>query len=202
MNVELASNRELDARVLIADRKRTFLLFCDLTTGDAKEWLVKGLLGHGEASAFYGKPGDGKSVLVEDLCLHVAAGWPWHGRPVRRGAVVYIALERKKLVERRAIAFRERHNPADLPFAMSAVSMISATRGQQQGSLRLSARSRMPRRSPSSSSASTRCLAPWQAVTRTARKTWERSSTLPAFCNRPALMSFGYITCRSMVVSA
>ena len=118
MNVELASNRELDAIALIADRKRTFLLFCDLTTGDAKEWLVNGLLGHGEASAFYGKPGDGKSVLVEDLCLHVAAGWPWHGRPVRRGAVVYIALERKKLVERRAIAFRERHNPVDLPFAI------------------------------------------------------------------------------------
>jgi hypothetical protein len=118
MNVELASNRELDTMALIADRKRTFLLFCDLATADTKEWLVKGLLGHGEASAFYGKPGDGKSVLVEDLCLHVAAGWPWHGRPVRRGAVVYIALERKKLVERRAIAFRERHNAADLPFAI------------------------------------------------------------------------------------
>ena len=35
-----------------------------------------------------------------------------------RGAVVYIALERKKLVERRAIAFRKKHRLQDLPFAI------------------------------------------------------------------------------------
>jgi hypothetical protein len=56
--------------------------------------------------------------LAEDLGLHVAAGWTWHGRPVRRGAVLYIALERRKLVERRAIAFREKHSVRDLPFAV------------------------------------------------------------------------------------
>jgi hypothetical protein len=60
----------------------------------------------------------GKSVLAEDLGLHVAAGWPWHGRPVRRGAVLYIALERGKLIERRAIALREKHGIRDLPFAI------------------------------------------------------------------------------------
>ena len=151
MNVELASNRELDAKVLINDRKRTFLLFCDLMTGDAKEWLVNGLLGHGEASAFYGKPGDGKSVLVEDLCLHVAAGWPWHGGPVRRGAVVYIALERKKLVESAPLLFASATTRWTSPLPSSAVFMISATHGQQQGSLRLRVRSRRPRPNPSSS---------------------------------------------------
>src|SRR5262249_17047340 len=44
---------------------------------------------------------------------------PWHGRPVRGGAVLYVALERRKLVERRAIAFREKHGLADLPFAIA-----------------------------------------------------------------------------------
>jgi AAA domain len=39
-----------------------------------KQWLVDRYLGAGEASAMYGKPGDGKSVLAEDMGLHVAAG--------------------------------------------------------------------------------------------------------------------------------
>jgi hypothetical protein len=57
-------------------------------------------------------------VIIEDMCLHIAAGLQWHGRPVLRGAVVYVALERKKLVERRAIAFRKKHGSEDLPFAI------------------------------------------------------------------------------------
>jgi hypothetical protein len=66
----------------------------------------------------YGKPSDGKSVLAEDLALHVAAGRPWHGRKVMQGAVVLIALERQKLVNRRAIAFHKKHGIADLPLAI------------------------------------------------------------------------------------
>ena len=111
-------NNALDAKAAFIDRKHLFTLYRELALGDTKEWLVHGLLGHGEASAFYGKPGDGKSVLVQDMCMHIAAGWPWHDRPVRRGAVVYIALERKKLVERRALAFRERRGIPDLPLAI------------------------------------------------------------------------------------
>jgi hypothetical protein len=90
----------------------------ELADQSEKEWLVRGILGAGEASAVYGVPGCGKSVLVEDMALHVALGWPWHGREVRRGAVMYVALERKQLVIRRAIAFRERHQVADAPFAI------------------------------------------------------------------------------------
>ena len=86
---------------------RQFTLFADLAATSTKSWLVHNLLGDGDASVMYGKPGDGKSVLAEDLALHVAAGRPWHGRKVKQGAVVFIALERRKLVERRAIAFRE-----------------------------------------------------------------------------------------------
>jgi RecA-family ATPase len=113
------TSNALDTKPILIDRKRPFVLFRELGLGDSKEWLVKGLLGHGEASAFYGKPGDGKSVLVQDMCMHVAAGWPWHDRNVRRGAVLYVALERRKLVERRAIAFRERYGAPDLPFAIA-----------------------------------------------------------------------------------
>lgn len=100
----------------VADRK--FLLYRELEAVSRKQWLVQNLLGSGDASAFYGIPGCGKSVLVEDMALHVAAGREWHGRAVLQGAVLFVALERKKLVERRAIAFRERHGIADIPFAV------------------------------------------------------------------------------------
>lgn len=115
----MLSNPELDAQVLEIDRKRAFRLFRELQGSSRKEWLVRKMLGAGEASAIYGKPGDGKSVLVQDMAMHIAAGWDWFGRPVRQGAVLYVALERRMLVERRAIAFRIKHRIADLPFAVA-----------------------------------------------------------------------------------
>jgi hypothetical protein len=99
-------------------RGRPYLLFKDIDLQVSKDWLVRNLLGADEATAFYGRPGDGTSVLAEDMALHIAAGREWHGRKVKQGAVVYVALERKKLVERRAIAFRLEHGLTDLPFAI------------------------------------------------------------------------------------
>jgi AAA domain len=95
-----------------------FVLYADLAATASKSWLVHNMLGAGEMSAFYGPPGCGKGVIIEDMALHIAAGLDWHGRATSRGAVVYIALERKKLVERRAIAFRETHGLQNLPFAI------------------------------------------------------------------------------------
>ena len=118
LNIENLNNAQLDRIALAKDRKQQFTLYCDLAATSTKVWLVKNLLGRGEASAFYGAPGSGKSALVEDMGLHVAGGLPWHGRDVLQGAVCYIALERRLLVERRAIAFRERHGIPDLPFAI------------------------------------------------------------------------------------
>jgi hypothetical protein len=100
-----------------ADARR-FTLFAELEINSTKEWLVHHLLGDGDASVLFGKPGDGKSVLAEDLALHIAAGRPWHGRRVKQGAVVFVALERRKLVERRAIAFRRKYGLTELPWAI------------------------------------------------------------------------------------
>src|SRR5713226_3411927 len=112
------TNNELDQIGTSQDRKRLFVLYGELKSTASKSWLVRQMLGQGEASTFYGAPGSGKGVIIEDMCLHIAAGHEWHGRPVLRGAVVYVALERKKLVERRAIAFRKKHGLEDLPFAI------------------------------------------------------------------------------------
>jgi AAA domain-containing protein len=116
--VPTIGNAELDAIAVRQERALNFRLYKEFAAESRKEWLVHKLLGAGDASAFYGVPGCGKSVLVEDLALHVAAGRDWHGRPIKRGAVLYVALERRGLVERRAIAFRNRRQIADIPFAV------------------------------------------------------------------------------------
>src|SRR5262249_53549086 len=92
--------------------------YADLSTASHKRWLIHHLLAAGEISVAYGEPGSGKSVLAEDAGLHVAAGIDWHGRRVQRSAVLYVALERAAVVERRAIAFGIEHGLAGalLPF--------------------------------------------------------------------------------------
>ena len=94
--------------------------FADMSTISAKRWLVHHLLAFGEVAVLYGEPGSGKSVLAEDIGLHVAAGMAWHDRTVKQSAVLYVALERAGVVARRALAFAKEHNleQARLPFTM------------------------------------------------------------------------------------
>ena len=111
------------------EQERKFVLYVDLRDSVSKAWLVRHMLGMGEASTFYGAPGCGKGVIIEDMCLHIAAGWEWHGRPVTRGAVVYIALERRQLVKRRAMAFRKKNTTStNCPSPSSAASTIFVIR--------------------------------------------------------------------------
>lgn len=79
--------------------------FAELSTMSRKVWCVHHLLAAGEISVWYGEPGSGKSIGLEDLGLHVAAGLPWQGRQTQQGAVLYLALERFSVVARRAIAW-------------------------------------------------------------------------------------------------
>jgi hypothetical protein len=92
--------------------------FADLSTSSKKVWLVHHLLAIGEISVWYGEPGSGKSVGIEDLGLHVAVGRAWHGRQVKQCAVLYVALERANVVQRRAIAWGLEHGLSreHLPF--------------------------------------------------------------------------------------
>jgi RecA-family ATPase len=96
-----------------------FVLF-DQIENVPKTWLLEDFLGAGEMSCWYGEPGSGKSVLAEDFGLHIAGGFPqWLGREINtHGAVIYIALERRNLVKRRAVAFKIRHGVHGLPFAI------------------------------------------------------------------------------------
>src|SRR5262249_22749749 len=100
-----------------------FTLFRDIERSPRKVWLINDLLGAGELSCTYGAPGSGKSVLASDRAAHVAAGRPWVGRRVIKGAVLYIAVERAALVMRRLAAWRIRYGIDDLPLAVLSGSI-------------------------------------------------------------------------------
>src|SRR5262249_52564081 len=56
----------------------------------------------------WGPPKCGKSFWIFDLAMHVALGWPYRGRKVQQGPVVYVTLEGGKGFTRRIEAFRRR----------------------------------------------------------------------------------------------
>jgi AAA domain len=105
------------------ERQLTFTAFADVDKHPRKRWLVQDFLGVGEMSAIYGMPGTAKSALAGDLGAHVAAGLPWFGRQVAQGAVLYIAAERAKLVERRMAAWRLHRGVNTVPLGVVAKSI-------------------------------------------------------------------------------
>jgi RecA-family ATPase len=106
--------------VVKAELKERFQVtwFDDVDKATTKEEIVQGVLGAGEFSLFVAKPGMGKSVLVGDIGMHIAAGMDWHGRKVKPGLVVFFAAERKKITERRVAAWSKKHNVTGIPFVV------------------------------------------------------------------------------------
>jgi hypothetical protein len=87
----------------------------------SKSWIIKNVLAPGEVSNFYGLPGSGKSMLVGDLAVHITAGIDWRGyRSKQKGGVIYFALERADLVERRFYVQAEQYglDPNALQFGV------------------------------------------------------------------------------------
>jgi KaiC/GvpD/RAD55 family RecA-like ATPase len=69
-------------------------------------YVVKGSIGRGELVVVYGPPKCGKTFLMTDLALSVAAGLPeWFGMRINPGPVVYVASEMGNRVQRRVRAW-------------------------------------------------------------------------------------------------
>jgi RecA-family ATPase len=58
-----------------------------------RPYVVKGWLDRGALSVVYGDANVGKSFWAIDLAGHVHKGFPWAGRKVKAGQVLYIAAE-------------------------------------------------------------------------------------------------------------
>jgi predicted ATP-dependent serine protease len=97
--------------------------------------LVHKLLGEGSLNLLYGDWGSGKSFVGVDLACHVAAGESWRGRPVSRGAVVYIAGEAAPSIGRRVSAWLLRHgyrNRAEPPIGVAQAAPNLLEPGQEE----------------------------------------------------------------------
>jgi len=75
----------------------------------APSCLVHGLIPQTGLVVVYGAPKCGKTVWVLDLVMHVALGWPYRGRHVQEGPVVYCLFEGLTGFSARAEAFRQAH---------------------------------------------------------------------------------------------
>jgi KaiC/GvpD/RAD55 family RecA-like ATPase len=80
--------------------------------------LVKGFLEQQQISLWVGQTGCGKTFLVLDLALRIAAALYWFGRKVEPGFVVYVAAEAGRSIVNRVAAFKRAHGleDKDIPF--------------------------------------------------------------------------------------
>ncbi|MBR1145087.1 AAA family ATPase [Bradyrhizobium sp. AUGA SZCCT0431] len=109
--------------------KYPFRLIQELSFKPApKRWIVKGLLAKGETSAWIAPPGGMKSALMAELSVCAANQLPWHGRRVDSCfPVVYFALERADLVQRRLAAHCTRLNLSADDMAQMDIAICSST---------------------------------------------------------------------------
>lgn len=71
------------------------------------QWLVENYLETDALSMVFGPSGGGKSFCVVDMACCIATGTPWHGMPVKQGAVFYIAGEGHNGLARRFAAWQK-----------------------------------------------------------------------------------------------
>jgi AAA domain len=97
--------------------------------------LIKGVLEREQVSVIFGEAGCGKTFLMLDAALHIAAGLEWCGRAVAGGAVAYIAAEAGPGIENRVAAWKIVHTAkigkGDIPFVAvtSPVDLCHANAG-------------------------------------------------------------------------
>ncbi|GLR79794.1 AAA family ATPase [Azospirillum oryzae] len=109
--------------------KLTRFRFSELHARIDTDDFVQGLLTTTALSVFYGDSNVGKTFVVLDMALHVALGWPWHGRRVEKGGVIYVAAEGGSGALNRIEAFKRYHNLApelEVPFSLvpSSVNLL------------------------------------------------------------------------------
>ncbi|CAO3354315.1 AAA family ATPase [Azospirillum palustre] len=126
---EEAGTAPLSNQEAARNTKLTRLRFSELHARIDTDDFVQGLLTTSTMSVFYGDSNVGKTFVVLDLALHVALGWPWHGRRVEKGGVIYVAAEGGGGVLNRIEAFKRHHSlvpDLDVPFSLvpSSVDLL------------------------------------------------------------------------------
>lgn len=113
-------DREAKANWHSAPRVLEGFNFADMKPHLTDNYLVKGLINTNSTVGLIGATGCGKTFLVTDLAVHIAASQPWRGMAVRGGLVVFAALEGPVSAINRFVACREAKNfGAGLPLRLT-----------------------------------------------------------------------------------
>jgi AAA domain len=107
-----------------APRQLRFTQFSKIQLSTRARYLVKGIIPNVGLVVVWGEPKCGKSFTVFDMAAHIAAGWQYRGRWVKRCPVVYFALEGQEGFVARVEAFRKAHQVSDIPFYLSANRVV------------------------------------------------------------------------------
>ena len=72
-------------------------------------YVIKGVIRRGQLIVNFGPPGGGKTLVIVDMMFSVLTGMPWRGRRVKKGTVVYMALEGRVGLRQRLLARCDGH---------------------------------------------------------------------------------------------
>lgn len=81
------------------------LAISELSNLAPPEWLIDGIITVNGLSMIWGRSGSLKSFAALDKALCIATGMEWHGRPVKKGSVVYLAAEGARGLAARAVGW-------------------------------------------------------------------------------------------------
>jgi len=110
--------RRMEQSASVADPTKTplpLVKFKDAGINLTNDYLIDDFLDRSAASMLYGDSNVGKTFVALDIACHVATGKPWFGHHVRRGAVIYIATEAGRSIERRVVAWRRHYRVEEAP---------------------------------------------------------------------------------------
>jgi len=91
-----------------ATRPITLIPFDQIEASTDPECVINGLVPAEGLTVVWGPPKCYKSFWVHDMCMHVALGWDYRGRKIKKGPVVYCAFEGGTGFKKRCIAWRQK----------------------------------------------------------------------------------------------
>lgn len=100
--------------------------FDEIKLTTRRRYAIGGLLPRTGIVVVWGPPKSGKTFWVYDAVMHIALDWPYRGRKVHGGPVVYCAFEGQTGIEARTEAFRQKfladdHGP--VPFYLEPLTL-------------------------------------------------------------------------------
>ncbi|WP_213737061.1 AAA family ATPase [Bradyrhizobium sp. dw_411] len=113
---------------IVIFKSLNFATFADFGNQEPKDWLIEGVIALNEDSTWFGRDGQGKSTVIDDIAIHIASKRDWRGYKFAPGSepneeipngVLIFATERAALHRRRLEAYKKRDSlPDDLPIAV------------------------------------------------------------------------------------